>query len=98
MLDIVLGCYWMTKIIPGEKGEGKMFPGANSAITAYDFDALSLRAKIKILPKNTPKYAEFEGKPFETSVGRLLFNGVFPKDYPFINQEMNRKKDGCYCQ
>jgi DNA-directed RNA polymerase beta' subunit len=23
MLDIVLGCYWMTKIIPGEKGEGK---------------------------------------------------------------------------
>jgi DNA-directed RNA polymerase subunit beta' len=34
----------------------------------------------------------FEGKPFETSVGRLLFNGVLPKDYPFINQEINRKK------
>jgi DNA-directed RNA polymerase subunit beta' len=94
MLDIVLGCYWMTKIVEGEKGEGKMFPGSNSAITAYDFGELSLRAKIKILPKNTQKYAAFDGKPFETSVGRLLFNGVLPKDYPFINQEINRKKMG----
>ena len=94
MLDIVLGCYWMTKIVPGEKGEGKMFPGSNSAITAHDFDEVGLRAKIKILPKNNLKYAEFAGKPFETSVGRLLFNGVLPKDYPFINSEINRKKMG----
>ncbi|MES2436712.1 MAG: DNA-directed RNA polymerase subunit beta' [Patescibacteria group bacterium] len=92
MLDIVLGCYWMTKIVAGEKGEDKIFPGANSAITAHDFGELSLRAKIKVLPKNTQKYAGFDGKPFETSVGRLLFNAVLPKDYPFINQEINRKK------
>ncbi|MBA3706888.1 MAG: FAD-dependent oxidoreductase [Bacteroidetes bacterium] len=72
----------MTKIIPGEKGEGKIFPGTNSAITAYDFGELSLRAKIKVLPKDTPKYVEFGGKPFETSVGRLLFNTVLPKEYP----------------
>ncbi len=92
MLDIILGCFWMTKIIPGEKGEGKIFPGTNSAITAHDFGEVSLRAKIKILPKDTPKYTAFEGKPFETSVGRLLFNTVLPKEYPFINQEINRKK------
>ncbi len=94
MLDIVLGCYWMTKIIPGDKGEGKIFPGSNSAITAYDFGEVGFRTKIKVLPKNTAKYAEFDGKPFETTVGRLLFNAVLPKDYPFINQEINRKKMG----
>jgi DNA-directed RNA polymerase subunit beta' len=94
MLDIVLGCYWMTKVVPGEKGEGKIFPGSNSAITAHDFGDVSLRAKIKILPKNNAKYAEFQGKPFETTVGRLLFNGVLPKDYPYVNQEINRKKMG----
>jgi DNA-directed RNA polymerase subunit beta' len=94
MLDIVLGCYWMTKIVDGDKGEGKIFPGSNSAITAHDFGEVTLRAKIKILPKNTPKYAEFDGKPFETSIGRLLFNGVLPKDYPYINTEINRKKMG----
>src|SRR5947207_13501356 len=26
MLDIILGCYWMTKVVPGEKGENKIFP------------------------------------------------------------------------
>lgn len=92
MLDIVLGCYWVTKIIDGEVGEGKIFPGPNSAITAHDFGAVSLRAKIKFMPKNNPKYAAYEGKLLETSVGRMLFNDTLPKDYPFINEEINRKK------
>lgn len=91
LLDIVLGAYWMTKIVDGEKGEGKIFPSPNNAITASDFGEVSLRAKIKVLPTDSPKYAEFEGRPFETSVGRLLFNSTLPKDYPFINKEIERK-------
>lgn len=92
MLDIVLGCYWMTKEIAGEKGEGKFFSSPNSAITAYDLGAVSFRAKIKVLPSPGDRYKQFDGKIFETTVGRLLFNSVFPKDYPFINGEINRKK------
>ncbi|MHB1316733.1 MAG: DNA-directed RNA polymerase subunit beta' [Minisyncoccota bacterium] len=92
MLDIVLGVYWMTKDMDGEKGEGMVFPNPNSAITAYDFDAVSYRAKIKVLPTDTVKYAQFEGKIFETTVGRLLFNNVLPKDYPYVNSEMVQKK------
>ena len=92
LLDIVLGCYWMTKEINGEKGEGKMFSSPNSAITAYDFNEISFRSKIKILPTTSDKYKQFEGKLFETTVGRLLFNSVLPKDYPFINSEINRDK------
>ena len=92
LLDIVLGVYWMTKEIVGDKGEGMIFPNPNSAITAYDFDAISFRAKIKVLPTDSPKYAQFEGKIFETTAGRLLFNSVLPKDYPYVNGEMNRKK------
>ncbi len=94
MLDIVLGCYWATKIVAGKKGEGKIFADANSAITARDFDELDLRAKIKILPGEGVKYAAFDGKPFETSVGRLLFNAALPADYPFLNAEIDRKKMG----
>ena len=92
MLDIVLGCYWMTKEIEGEKGEGKIFHSPNAAILAYDLGQLSYRSKVKILPGNAEKYKQFEGKIFETTVGRLLFNAVFPKDYPFINGEINKKK------
>ncbi len=94
LLDIVLGCYWMTKLVPGEKGEGKMFPTPNNAITAYDFGEVELRAPIKVLATETEKYKQFEGKVFETTVGRLLFNSVLPSDYPFINDVVERKKMG----
>ncbi len=92
MLDIVLGCYWMTKEIEGEKGEGKFFQSPNSAITAYDLGAVSFRAKVKVLPSDSEKYKAFEGKIFETTVGKLLFNSVLPKDYAFINGEINKKR------
>ena len=91
MLDIVLGSYWTTKIIEGEPGEGKFFPNPNGAIMAHDFGKVSIRAKITVLGTDSPKYAAFEGKPFETSIGRLLFNSVLPRDFGFINQEINGK-------
>jgi DNA-directed RNA polymerase subunit beta' len=94
MLDIVLGCYWMTKEIVGEKGEGKFYSSPNAAITAYDFGEISFRSKVKVLPTDSEKYAQFDGKIFETTVGRLLFNSVLPKDYPFMNSEINKKKLG----
>jgi len=90
-LDIVLGCFWMTKLVDGDKGEGKFFPSTNSAITAYDFGIVGFRSKIKVLPTDSPKYASFNSEPFETSVGRLLFNSVLPKDFPFINKEIDKK-------
>ncbi len=91
-MDMVLGVYWMTKTIEGELGEGKYFPSPNEAITAYDFDIVSFRAKIIVMPSEKEKYAKFEGKPFETTVGRLLFNSVFPSDFPYINDEVSIKK------
>jgi len=92
LLDIVLGTYWMTKIVEGEKGQGKYFSSTNAAIIAYDFDAISLRAKIKVLPGTKTKYAQFKGQLFETTVGRLLFNTVLPSDYPFVNKEIDKKE------
>ena len=88
-LDIVLGCYWMTRIIPGERGEDKYFASPNQAITAYDFGIVGFRSKIKVMGTNSPKYAKFEGKLFETSVGRLFFNSVLPENFPYLNEEIN---------
>ncbi len=91
-MDMVLGMYWMTKMVAGEKGEGKFFASANEAITARDFDAVSLRASIKIMPSDKEKYVAFEGKIFDTTVGRLLFNSIFPASYPYINEVVDKKK------
>jgi len=92
LLDIILGCYWMTKTVTGEKGEGKIFHSPNSAITGYEFGEVGFRAQIKVLGTDNEKYAQYEGKIFDTTVGRLLFNSVLPSDYPFVNSEINQKK------
>ncbi|MCE9644284.1 DNA-directed RNA polymerase subunit beta' [Candidatus Parcubacteria bacterium] len=91
LLDIVLGAYWMTKVIEGEKGQDKVFASPNHAITAADFGVVSYRARIKVMPTESIKYQAFGGVPFETTVGRLLFNSVFPSDYPYLNKEVDRK-------
>ncbi|MBI2450712.1 MAG: DNA-directed RNA polymerase subunit beta' [Candidatus Nealsonbacteria bacterium] len=81
--DIVLGAYWMTKIVPGLKGEGKIFGSKNEAILALDTGIIDIRAKIKVRINN---------QLFETSVGRVLFNNTLPRDFAFQNEDMNSKK------
>ncbi len=91
LLDIVLGCFWMTRIMEDKGDKTKYFPNPNSAITAYDLRAVDFREKVKVMATENQKYAQFEGGVFETSVGRLLFNSVLPSDYPFINDELTKK-------
>jgi len=89
--DMVLGVYWMTKAIDGATGEGKIFSSPNEAITAYDFKKVDFRAKIKVMGTEAARYDEFEGKPFETTVGRLLFNSIMPKDFGYLNHDIKKK-------
>ncbi len=93
-MDMVLGSFWMTKEMAGEKGEGMIFSSPNHAIMALDFGHISYRAKIKVLPTDKEKYAQFGGKIFETTVGRILFNNILPDTFAFINQEVGKKRIG----
>lgn len=91
--DIALGIYWMTRAVDGAKGEGKAFESPNAAITAHDYGVIDFRAKVWVLPtEDNPKYEIFNGERFETTVGRLLANSIFPKDYDFINEEISKKR------
>ncbi len=91
-LDIVLGTYWLTKQVDGVNGEGKFFQSPNAAILAHEYGAIDLRAKVSVIPMpGKKKYEGFEGKAFETTVGRLLFNTVLPNDYPFVNEPITKK-------
>ncbi|TSA43953.1 DNA-directed RNA polymerase subunit beta', partial [bacterium] len=91
-LDIILGVYWLTKAVDTAKGEGDHFASPNAAILASEYGAIDQRAKIKVLPiEGKEKYAEFENHPFETTVGRLLFNTVLPANYPFVNETITKK-------
>ena len=90
--DIVLGSYWMTKSVEGELGEGKYFSSPNTAITAYGYGIVSLRAKIKVLATDSHKYNKFDKGIFETSVGKLLFNSILPEDFSYVSDEMSVKR------
>lgn len=91
LLDLALGAYWMTKQVEGALGEGKYFSSPNDAINAFDYGIIDFRAKVKVLATDTEKYKQFEGKIFETTVGRLLFNSVLPSDHLFVNEVVNQK-------
>ncbi|MEK9135008.1 MAG: DNA-directed RNA polymerase subunit beta' [Patescibacteria group bacterium] len=75
--DMELGCYWLTKIKEGGKGEGKVFANINEAIIANEFGDIDIKAKIKVRLKK---------ELVETSLGRMLFNETLPDDFPFQNQ------------
>ncbi|MFA5942455.1 MAG: DNA-directed RNA polymerase subunit beta' [Candidatus Paceibacterota bacterium] len=91
-LDILLGVYWLTKAVDTAKGENEHFASPNAAILASEYGAIDLRAKIKVLPvPGKEKYAPFDGRLFETTVGRLLFNTVLPPNYPFVNETITKK-------
>jgi DNA-directed RNA polymerase subunit beta' len=92
--DIILGIYWMTKIVEGAKGEGMYFHSPNAAILAHESGIIDFRAKIKVLPTDSERYKAMDGQIFETTVGRLLFNSVLPNDCPFINDNFNKSKIG----
>lgn len=89
LLDIVLGVYWMTTIV--ETKEVKYFSSPNEAILAHENGAVSFRAIVKVLPTSSPRYANFGGKVFETTVGRLLFNSILPNDYQYVNETLDKK-------
>ena len=82
-LDMVLGCYYITHILAGAKGEGKAFSSAEEAIMAYELGVVDVRAKVKIY---------YEGQLLETSVGRVKLNQIIPDKIAFINEEMTKKE------
>jgi len=82
-LDMVLGCYYISHLVKGAKGEGKIFSSFEEAILAYDCGFVDVRALIKV---------SHEGKILETSVGRIKINEIIPGGIEFINQEMTKKE------
>ncbi|MBU3901095.1 DNA-directed RNA polymerase subunit beta', partial [Patescibacteria group bacterium] len=88
--DMILGCYWMSKIIDGAKGENKYFASADEAVLAYQFGNIDLKAKIKI--KTPANYmADKKDKFLATSAGRIIFNQILPPEVGFVNGELKKK-------
>ncbi len=81
--ELVLGCYYLTKDLKGDTGEGKMFSSPAEVLMALNNKALGIHARIKV---------RINGKIYETTAGRVIFNRVVPEGIPFINELLRKKK------
>src|SRR6185312_8213262 len=98
--DMVLGCFYLTQDRPEKKGAGRVFSDTTEALLAYHHGIIELQALVKVrledpdvynLPPPERLILQTNGKPVETTVGRIIFNEVLPERLRFKNYAMKKE-------
>ena len=87
--DMVLGNYYLTLERKGATGEGATFSGPEEVMIAYQTGHVHLHTRIAILAGsvNNPTFTEEQNKMLLlTTVGKIIFNEILPKSFPYINE------------
>ena len=85
-LDMILGSYYLTMVLDGEKGEGTYYKDPDEALMAFENHDVGIHAKIFVrISKEID--GEIKTKKVETSVGRIIFNQGIPQDLGFIDRK-----------
>ena len=80
--DIVLGCYYLTYEKQSLKDKPQTFSSLEEALMALDNGDILLQNRVKL---------PFRGEVRETTLGRVLFNEIFPEDFPYQRDAMTKK-------
>jgi DNA-directed RNA polymerase subunit beta' len=88
--DTVMGCYYVSLVLPNQEGDGMVFSSLDEADTAFSQGVIKLHARIKVrLPEGRfVRVNEEERLPsqiIETSYGRIMFNMMLPDGLDFYN-------------
>ena len=97
--DIVLGCYFLSLMRPGELGEGRPFSSTDELWLAYSTNKLHVHAKIRVWMEGGVEVRTREktfttqdnGELVETTPGRVIFNQILADEMPFYNYELDKK-------
>jgi DNA-directed RNA polymerase subunit beta' len=101
--DMIIGLFFLTSDRDGEPGEGRSFASPAEATMAFDRGEITLQSKVKIrLDDIVPPedweapegYAEGDTIVLDTTLGRTIFNDTLPADYPYVNEEVGKKRLG----
>ncbi len=77
--DMILGCYYLTKIDPGEPKHA--FASGEDSMAAYENKVITLHTPIKL---------RIDGKIIDTTYGRFLFNEILPESLGFVNETIGK--------
>ncbi|MCF4152238.1 DNA-directed RNA polymerase subunit beta' [Dethiosulfovibrio sp. F2B] len=101
--DIILGIYYLTNLREGMTGEGKYFDSFDDVLTALDHGVVHVNARIRMrwnhewgnwkdkVAQWGVSFLDENGKWFETSPGRVLFNSYLPKKLRFLDGQLGKK-------
>jgi DNA-directed RNA polymerase subunit beta' len=99
--DIALGCYYLTN--PGKQEKGsenrrpKLFSDAQEVFFARDESDVTIHEKIRIKNPDYGRqtvYGDAVSKVIETTVGRVVFNEIWPAELGFFNKTVNKSTLG----
>jgi DNA-directed RNA polymerase subunit beta' len=90
--DTVMGCNYVSLMLPNQKGEGMVFASPAEADTAYAMGVINLHSKIKVripagrfIRQHSGDAERLEAQIIETSYGRIMFNMMLPEGMDFYN-------------
>ncbi|MDV7766692.1 DNA-directed RNA polymerase subunit beta' [Peribacillus sp. CSMR9] len=87
--DMVLGNYYLTLEREGAIGEGMIFKDTSEALLAYQngYVHLHSRCAVHASSLNNETFTEEQNSQLLiTTVGKLIFNEILPKSFPYINE------------
>jgi DNA-directed RNA polymerase, beta'' subunit, predominant form len=86
--DMVLGNYYITIEKAGQPGEGRVFKSPDEAMMSYERREIALHTRIAV-PVRSFRHKLFSDATLDkylvTTVGKLLFNEIFPDTFQYIN-------------
>ena len=90
--DMVLGLYYITKLRPGQKGEGMVFYSPEEATIAFNEGRLNRNAIISVRVHDIDE----NGNPCErivkdTCYGRVMVNECVPAELGYVNELISKK-------
>ncbi|MDQ0091810.1 DNA-directed RNA polymerase subunit beta' [Paenibacillus anaericanus] len=86
--DMVLGSFYLTMDNKEAKGTGMILRSVNEAVSAYQRGTAELHARVAIPAKALNKTGFTEAQQnalLITTVGKIIFNEIFPSTFPYIN-------------
>jgi DNA-directed RNA polymerase subunit beta' len=97
--DMIIGHYFLTLQRENLPGEGRAFSSVAEAYMAFDRQELGIGAPCRLRLTGVVPPEGRELRPdgsviLDTTLGRALFNEALPTDYPYVNEEVGKKKLG----
>ena len=83
--DMILGSYYLTMEVEGEKGEGTYFSSPEEAIISFENKEVGMHAKVFVRMSKVENGVE-KHKKVETTVGRIIYNKGIPQDLGFVDR------------